>query len=282
MKYSLERIAEKANAILPIDCNVWEMELSIPELKNKIKEFEELLAETKSVAYSAEMDIDVEIYCFKVVKPQILGRILFLNDVILIKSEEMSGMVEFNKSNLNFKSQEIEKFIDSHKQFIRYMRAEETKFDTQYFTRESVELKSSTHAYYCGCLTKFATAFDMECAQLFRYDLLGKFIAYRYHVLDTNDDMLLGISSTIPLNLTWTKNETDLIELIYGLFAVGAFNRGTVDVKEIVELFERSFNFKIKDCYKTYRHCRNRKKDRIPFLNATVKALLEKMDSDDK
>ncbi len=282
MRYSLEKIAEKANTILPIDCNVWEMELSIPELKNKIKEFEELLAETKSVVYSTEMDIDVEIYCFKVVKPQILGRILFLKDVILIKSEEMLGMVEFNKSNLNYMSQEIEKFIDSHKHFIRYMRAEESKFDTQYFTRGSSDMRTNIHAYYCGCLTKFATAFDMECAQLFRYDLLGKFIAYRYQVLDANDDMLLGISSAPPPNLTWTKNETDLVELIYGLFAVGAFNRGTVDVKEIVELFERSFNFKIKDCYKTYRYCRSRKKDRIPFFNATVKALLEMMDSKDK
>ncbi|MFI3292813.1 MAG: RteC domain-containing protein [Rikenellaceae bacterium] len=281
MKYSLERIAEKAAAILPIDCNVWEIELSIPELKNKIKNLEELLAETKSVVYSTEMDVDAEIYCFKVVKPQILGRILFLKDVILIKSEEVLGMVEFNKSNLNFMSQEIEKFIDSHKPFVRYMRAEETKFDSQYFTRESAELKSCTHAYYCGCLTKFATAFDMECAQLYRYDLLSKFIAYRHQILEASDDMLLGISSAPP-NLTWTKNETDLVELIYGLFAVGAFNRGTVDVKEIAELFERSFNFKIKDCYKTYRYCRSRKKDRVPFLNATVKALLEKMDSNDK
>lgn len=281
MRNSLERIAEKAAAILPIDCNVWEIELSIPELKNKIKDLEELLAETKSVVYSTEMDIDVEIFCFKVVKPQILGRILFLKDVILIKSEEMLGMVEFNKSNLNFMSQEIEKFIDSHKHFIRYMRAEESKFDTQYFTRESSEIKTNIHAYYCGCLTKFAAAFDMECAQLLRYDLLGKFIAYRYQVLESSDDMLLGISSQPP-SLTWTKNETDLIELIYGLFAVGAFNRGTADIKEIVELFERCFNFKVKDCYKTYRYCRNRAKDRIPFLNATVKALLGKMDSDDR
>ena len=107
MKYSLEAIANKANTIFSRDCNEWEMEQSIPEVKNMIRELEKLLIETRELLCREDIESETEVYCFKVVKPQILGRILFLRDVVHVKSQEMCGMVEFNKEVLNLKNKEI-------------------------------------------------------------------------------------------------------------------------------------------------------------------------------
>lgn len=281
MKYSLEIINGKTEEIFAKDCNVWELDQPIPEVKKLIKKLETLLIETRELVSNNEVDIDTEMYCFKVVKPQILGRILFLKEVIYLKSEEMFGMVELNKSALNRKSKEIEDFIEENKYLLRYLRSEETKLDKHYFTRDFLKHHLHRNTYCCNCHSNFTTDVDMEWAQLVCYEILVKYITYRHQVMELEDDLQMD-SSKVVGSLTWTKKGVDLVELAYALYSSGAFNRGNAEVIEIVRLLELCFNVKVGDCYKTYRYCRGRKKDRVPFLNQMRNSLIEKMDSDDE
>ncbi len=281
MKYLFEKIATKAEDVFATDCNMWELDQPIPEVRKRIRDLEQLLIETRELISGSEVDTDTEIYCFKVVKPQILGRILFLKDVIYLKSEEMYGMIEFNKATLNRRTKEIAEFIEKNRRLLRYSRSEDTQLDSHYFTRDYHRENLKCDAYYCHCLPEFSTDVDMEWAQLICYEFLGRFIAYRHQMLDIEADTQID-TVRVGENMTWTKNGTDIVELACALHAVGAFNHGGADLIEIVRLLEYSFNTKVGDCYKIYTYCRGRKKERIAFLKLLAKTLTDKMDLDDK
>ena len=48
-------------------------------------------------------------------------------------------------------------------------------------------------------------------------------------------------SIVVPPSIFWTASKTDLIELIYAIYATGACNHGKVQIKELTQLFEQLF-----------------------------------------
>ncbi len=54
-------------------------------------------------------------------------------------------------------------------------------------------------------------------------------------------------TESLELNSTilWTASKTDLIELIYAIYACGACNNGKVQIKELTNLFERLFGLQL-------------------------------------
>lgn len=44
------------------------------------------------------------------------------------------------------------------------------------------------------------------------------------------------------INYTWTDSNIALVELIYALHSASFINNGKIDIKELVELFEKLFN----------------------------------------
>lgn len=86
------------------------------------------------------------------------------------------------------------------------------------------------------------------------------------------------------LNLQWTNDKINLVEVGYSLYASKVINDGKASIKDIMEGLGILFNLKIKtkDIYRDYQSIRDRKNsDRTPFISHMGEKLLQKMEHDD-
>jgi len=72
------------------------------------------------------------------------------------------------------------------------------------------------------------------------------------------------------------------VELIYALHSNRSINNGKIDIKELIELFEKLFNINLEEYSRTFIDIRMRKTGRTKFLDNLKQSLLKKMeDADD-
>ena len=88
-----------------------------------------------------------------------------------------------------------------------------------------------------------------------------------------------------PSGLRWTGQNTDFIELIYGLHSMKCINDGEVSLKEMLTIFMQFLDFEkpLANCYITYRDLKMRKLDnRATFLQDMTNELNWRMKEDDR
>lgn len=78
------------------------------------------------------------------------------------------------------------------------------------------------------------------------------------------------------IQLQWSFNKIDLIELAYALYHSKAINDGDISVKCIVEAFEQLFNIDLGKYYRAYTDITRRKVIRSKFLRSLIKIYEEK------
>lgn len=82
---------------------------------------------------------------------------------------------------------------------------------------------------------------------------------------------LANSNETLP-SITWSASKTDLIELIYGLYANRVFNNGKTTIKEITLFFEEALGVKLGNTSLRFQEIL-RRKDSIAFLDQMRNAL---------
>lgn len=92
---------------------------------------------------------------------------------------------------------------------------------------------------------------------------------------------LTNSNESLP-SITWSASKTDLIELIYGLYANRVFNNGKTTIKEITHFFEEALGVKLGNTSLRFQEIL-RRKDSIAFLDQVRDALENYMNRiDDK
>ena len=89
----------------------------------------------------------------------------------------------------------------------------------------------------------------------------------------------------VPSELRWTGQNTDFIELIYGLHTKKCINDGKVSLKDMLTTFMQFLDFEkpLANCYITYRDVKIRKLDnRATFLQEMTNELNWRMKEDDR
>ena len=89
----------------------------------------------------------------------------------------------------------------------------------------------------------------------------------------------------ISSGLRWTGQNTDFIELIYGLHTKKCINDGEVSLKDMLTTFMQFLDFEkpLTNCYITYRDVKMRKLDnRATFLQEMTNELNWRMKEDDR
>lgn len=72
--------------------------------------------------------------------------------------------------------------------------------------------------------------------------------------------------------INWTASKTDLIELIYGLYANKVFNNGKCTIKSITHFFENALDIKLGNTSLRFQEIL-RRKDSVAFLNQLQESL---------
>lgn len=233
----------------------------------------------KLVAHEDFEDSQSEIDFFKNIKPYPMSYLIYFTEVrsceLLLPKAGNSHKVRFLKKEIK----KINKFFSANNGFVHYMEQNHSYLDHQFFNRQGQVDFSLTPSINYYENPEFSTSHDMLWAKV---QALYRYIHYIREQLERLEP---GSSSEFrerqPNLLIWSGGKTDLIELIYALFASGYLNHGTSDIITICKAFEDIFNIKLDNPYKTYSNIKARKGDRTKFLNLLIMLLEAKMNKDD-
>ncbi len=211
-----------------------------------------------------------EIEFFKEIKPIYASQYYYYERILSLKIDEPIGnheeLLDFYHGELNH----IQDFIRQYREFHQYCLTNSTHLDEHYFTREHNSTQSP------DVDVKFSTGYDTILAILLANRMLKDYLLSAIKKIGVEAD---GGSQSL---LTWTGPKTALIELIYALQSVEAFNNGKADIKLIASSFESLFNTSLGNYYRVFQEIRIRKNGKTNFLDQLKNKFIQRMDELDQ
>ena len=223
-----------------------------------------------------------EIYFFKELKPNILGRYLYFNKVYRIESQCPSGSNDVIKEYLNDELGGLTYFFRRNLELYQYYRSKATTYDTYYFIRGKADIRLCCDSFQCDRDPMFSTGYDHKIAKILANEMLQIYLNKRIINLGQSEAINKQAITKIPYPANWTSNKIFLIELGYALYVAGDINNGNITVKEIMNLLGAMFNIDLGDYYRGYITLKNRKKDRTLYLKTLIEKPLKRMEEDDE
>lgn len=274
-------ILSKINAGIDISCI--DNELSIDKALQIIEFIRPLFEELREFIHQYTFqDENEEILFFKDIKPSILSKLIYFNDIYTLELRKPNGSKEVLKEYYKKKQTVITEFCNANLEFYQYYRSKATHLDKHYFLRGHENYKL---CHNCGMFDKdplFSTCYDHKVAKMLAYDMLEIYLQQRLQNVERQEVIETSRVSLPDNPFRWTAPKIAAIELGYAIYAAGVLNDGNADIKEIMTYIEASFKIDLGDYYRTYLAIRERKKDKTSFLTNLINKLLRKMDEDDK
>ncbi|MHB0756241.1 RteC domain-containing protein [Polaribacter sp. M15] len=219
-----------------------------------------------------------EIYFFKELKPSLISKILFYQNVLKIESTLPPGKKAKRKhyikaiNKLSVKTRE-------DRDFFEYYRSRATYNDHKYFVRRPYKdiFRDDPMQLYFD--SKISTSHEYQVAKLISSDML---VNYLERKIDEINQKTGAANFRDPVNYIWSGTKIDLVELIYALKHARLINNGNTDVKELATHLGKIFNIELEDnIYRIYQDIKLRKTVRTKFLNKLADNLNQKLDEED-
>ena len=264
MKQYIDKLLSKINTEIETSC--MDSDVSSDKAIYMIDFIRPLFEELREFIHQYTFqDANEEILFFKDIKPFILSKLIYFNDIYLLELRKPNGSKEVLKEYYKKKQTAITEFCNANLDFYQYYRSKATHLDRYYFLRE--------HENYKLC---------HNCGMFDKDPMLEIYLQQRLQELERKE-VIENSRTSLPDNpFLWTGTKIAAIELGYAIYAAGVLNNGNADIKEIMTYIEASFKIDLGDYYRTYLAIRERKKDKTSFLTNLINKLLQKMDEDDK
>lgn len=220
-----------------------------------------------------------EIDFFKHKKPKIYGMYLYYHKLFQIESHRSKASKKYQVKHLNQILKELHLFFDNNMQFCQYHWGNKTYMDQIYFVRDKINYRIHFNNFCALNDYKFSTAHDSTVAAILAYEKLIKYIDNEINILKFGVSLNDSLKNDQPFrsDLTWTGTQVSLVELIYALHSAGVINNGNTEIKELAGIFERMFNIKLDEYYRTFSDIQMRKTSRTKFLDILREALIKRM-----
>lgn len=214
-------------------------------------------------AYSFQDKVE-EIEFFKVLKPVIVSQYYYFEKLFSLKMNEPSAEPPVKREYYCNELNHLREYLSGHKKFYAYCLSGSTELDELYFViRPDTFLSPDSDA-------RFSTGYDRVLARILANQLI------REHVEKTMQNLNSNPLRDSPL--TWTTKKTYLVELIYALHEVEAFNNGKAEIKQIANLFESLFNVSLGNFYRHFTEIGIRKTGRTNFIDQLKEKLEKRLD----
>lgn len=245
------------------------------QFKTSIMLCKKAMAKLKSYisSYSFENPED-EIEFFKIVKPQFYSKYIYFINAYNFLMQKPLGSDDIIKDYINYELTDIKRFFDHNHAFYQYYRSGSTLMDAVYFTRGGFDVHVELEDFEEDEL--YSTSHDYKLAKIMANEKYQDYLNMELQKILNHDEMPPEMGIDLPL--TWTANKTDLVELIYGLVALGVFNNGNSEIKSVVSFFQTVFQVDLGSYYHKYTDITRRKKERAVFLDKVKLALLRRID----
>lgn len=254
---------------------LYKAQKSVQSIKKALKELKAFVLDYSFI------DEAEEIYFFRKIKPELFSKLIYFIKVYNIESRRPSGSREIQEKFLRHELEKITCFFNNHLQFYQYYRMNSTFLDDKCFLRgkEDLHLFHDSLIYFVD--PDFSTSHDIMVAKIMSNDMLEVFLNTELESLSikANNPNWGQVGNFGNSSLQWTESKTALVELIYALQASTAINKGDVDIRELVALFEQIFNVRLPDVYRTYLEIKIRVSP-TKFLDSLTVGLVKKMEED--
>lgn len=218
-----------------------------------------------------------EIHFFKIIKPQVLSKLLYYNKLLAIESKKPKIFV-LQESYYKSMLLEHHKFFEENQMICHYFWEKECYLDEHYFLRTEGRY-TIPFEIFIGCSDPdFSTQHDFTFSCIMAYENLIKYLQNELDKLYQPDAISEFYSRP---SMKWTSMKIDLVELAYALHSSNSINNGNTDIKEITESLSKLFNVELDDYYRTYQDIRMRKTERIKFLEKMKLSLQHRLEYSD-
>ena len=222
-----------------------------------------------------------EIEFFRIIKPQILGKLIYYNKVYRI---ETSCPVNGGKMYYKYFSGELQHLKNEYKEhicnsdFYRYYRSGRTDRDHDFFKLGRINLNTGLNSFIFEVDTQFSTYYDYKVSRIIADELLYNYLIIKINPVDKPDIVLQNAESTKVV--FWTESKNALIELIYALYTSGAISNGKTGIRKISLIFQMVFRIQLGDIHHAFHRMKERAGDRTLFLDQLKSSLDQYMDKD--
>ncbi|WP_300564793.1 RteC domain-containing protein [Flavobacterium sp.] len=222
-----------------------------------------------------------EIQFFKEIKPQFTSKLIYYNVIFKIEMKKPNGGNRALKKYYNNELAKLKSFFDNELDFYKYYRSGSIYLDYKYFLRGKFDIKMSLDSYYFETDRNFSTSHDFKVAKILANDLIELYLENQLIMIENKDNS--EKSQRKPnVELVWTASKVALTELLYAFHSEGVFNNGAVDLKDIAEYFEYTFDIDLGQYRRTFLEIRARKTERTKFINSLNETLLKRMENADE
>ncbi|MDX6187835.1 RteC domain-containing protein [Flavobacterium sp. Fl-318] len=235
----------------------------------------------KNVLDNNFTDENEEIEFFRIIKPQILGKLIYYNKIYRI---ETSCPVNSGKMYYKYFSSELQQLKNEYKEhicnsdFYRYYRSGRTDRDHDFFKLGKINLNTGLNSFIFEVDTQFSTYYDYKVSRIIADELLYNYLIIKINPVDKPDVILQNSEST--KDVFWTESKNALIELIYALYASGAISNGKVGIRKISLVFQILFRIQLGDIHHAFHRMKDRPGNRTLFLDQLKSSLKHYMDKD--
>lgn len=209
-------------------------------------------------------DSETEIHFFKHIKPRLLSKYYYYDNLLRLLVNEPIG--DAGQTKLYYQRQRTvyDNIRHRHSKLFMYVKAGNTERDTHYFTRRRLSDMNTDAA--------FTTVADSQ---------LARHMAATETLLYIEERMRKGDPKATQ-EMQWTAPKSALIELIYAIHAAGAVNKGTVDLKQLTKEFEVIFQVSLGNVYRVFQDIRQRKINQTVFLDELKENLIRRANEMDR
>ena len=227
------------------------------------------------------IDENEEIEFFRIIKPQILGKLIYYNKMYRI---ETSCPVSTGKMYYKYFSNELQQLKQEYKEhicnsdFYRYYRSGRTDRDHDFFKLGKINLNTGLNSFIFEVDTQFSTYYDYKVSCIIADELLYNYLIIKINPVDKPGMALQNAEST--KDVFWTESKNAVIELIYALYASGAISNGKVGIRKISLIFQLLFRVHLGDIHHAFHRMKDRAGNRALFLDQLKSSLEQYMDKD--
>jgi hypothetical protein len=195
-----------------------------------------------------------EILFFKDIKSRIFSQLIYHVKINNIEGKRPLGSFEIQQKYLMNELEKLTLFFNSHIEFYRYYRTNSIFLDDKLFVRGREDFHFHQDNPFIYTDPDLSTSMDYLVAEIIANDRLDVYLKTELDtlLLKSNNPNWGQVGNLGSSSLQWTESKTALVELIYALQASTAINKGGVDIRELVALFEQIFNVRLTDVYRTY------------------------------
>lgn len=247
--------------------------LSVLLCRDLLQTFKKDIGETDFTSRAEEIDF------FKRIKQVPLQQLIYHSEIHSFEIQFPKGSRKEQQKYIRRKIKRINRFYRHHREFVNYVEAGHSHFDTLYYTRNAMDQYHVASCEFYFQDPDFFTPRDMLLAKVKGYAQLLGYLEQRLVTLSAPNQSINGTKKNDKI--PWPFGDTDFGELVYALHAAGIKDHG-VSIITLSRKLQQVFDVRPKNLYKIRRDIGNRKKTSAVFLERCTLALIQLLEQEDE